>query len=96
MITSKNQVLKFDFMDISKEMLYEQADNSVSDSKETVLTDIEIETLIRKNIVTALKQCSGRIYGKTGAASILDVAPTTLCSRIKKYKIDPALFRQQV
>ena len=42
--------------------------------------------LSTKNIMNAIKVCEGKIYGKNGAASLLNIPPTTLCSRIKKIK----------
>jgi transcriptional regulator with GAF, ATPase, and Fis domain len=41
----------------------------------------------RTIILQALKQCSWRIRGATGAAALLDVKPTTLESRIKKLEL---------
>jgi transcriptional regulator with GAF, ATPase, and Fis domain len=46
-----------------------------------------IEENERDYILTVLKQCKGRIWGKGGAASLLNMPPTTLNSRIKKLGI---------
>lgn len=48
----------------------------------TPLADLDTET--GKIIIRALKQCSGRIYGESGAAALLKVKPTTLQSKIKR------------
>jgi len=58
--------------------------------------DIYTEDDIRQhqydNIVIALKACNGKVFGKGGAAEILDVKPTTLTSRIKKLGINRNKF----
>ncbi|HKO82139.1 MAG TPA: sigma 54-interacting transcriptional regulator, partial [Chitinophagaceae bacterium] len=46
-----------------------------------------IEENERDYILSVLKQCNGRIWGKGGAASLLNMPPTTLNSRIKKLGI---------
>ncbi len=46
-----------------------------------------IEENERDYILTVLRQCNGRIWGKDGAASLLNMPPTTLNSRIKKLGI---------
>jgi DNA-binding NtrC family response regulator len=46
-----------------------------------------IEENEREYILSVLKQCNGRIWGKGGAASLLNMPPTTLNSRIKKLGI---------
>jgi PAS domain S-box-containing protein len=50
----------------------------------TVLTDTEMRQRERDNLVAALEQTEGRIYGKDGAAELLGIKPTTLASRLKK------------
>lgn len=42
----------------------------------------------RDNIVAALEQCSWKIYGKGGAAELLDINGNTLHSRMKKLGIE--------
>ena len=60
------------------------------------ITNIHTEADIRQheydNIVVALKTCNGKIFGKGGAAEILDVKPTTLASRIKRFGINRNQF----
>lgn len=43
--------------------------------------------LVRDNLIRALEQCGRKIYGPAGAAALLGISPTTLCSRLKKYGI---------
>jgi transcriptional regulator with GAF, ATPase, and Fis domain len=52
-------------------------------SKPPVLTDDDRRERDRINIVAALDACGGKIFGRGGAAELLDVKPTTLASRIK-------------
>lgn len=60
------------------------------------LKSIHTETDIRRheynNIIVALKVCNGKIFGKGGAAEVLDVKPTTLASRIKRLGINRNRF----
>jgi transcriptional regulator with GAF, ATPase, and Fis domain len=40
-----------------------------------------------------LMACQGKVFGADGAAALLGVKPTTLASRIKKYRIDLRDFK---
>jgi formate hydrogenlyase transcriptional activator len=51
--------------------------------KPPVLTDDDRRERDRINIMAALDACGGKIFGRGGAAEMLDVKPTTLASRIK-------------
>ena len=55
-----------------------------NDPGEKILTFEEIRELDRNNIIAALKQTGGKVFGKGGAAELLDTRPTTLTSRIKR------------
>ncbi|MES9942026.1 MAG: sigma 54-interacting transcriptional regulator [Candidatus Thiodiazotropha sp. 6PLUC1] len=44
------------------------------------------------NIIAALKQSNGRVFGQQGAAEILQLKPTTLSSRIKRLGINRHQF----
>ena len=50
----------------------------------SVVSDAEMRQRERDNILAALAETDGRIYGEGGAAELLGVKPTTLASRIKK------------
>ena len=52
-----------------------------------ILTDSELQDMIRANLVTALKTSGGKVSGPKGAAAILDMRPTTVFSRIKSFGI---------
>jgi PAS domain S-box-containing protein len=48
-----------------------------------VLTDAELKQRERENLVAALAQTGGKIFGPTGAAALLGMKPTTVVSRLK-------------
>ncbi|NMH86149.1 sigma 54-interacting transcriptional regulator [Flavivirga algicola] len=56
--------------------------------KEKILTSKELVALERENILKALKQTKWKISGINGAASLLQLPPTTLTSRIKALGIE--------
>ncbi|MEO8361963.1 MAG: sigma 54-interacting transcriptional regulator [Vicinamibacteria bacterium] len=56
-------------------------------SPAAVVTRKELKSLERENIVHALKQADGRLFGSGGAAELLGMKPTTLASRIKALRI---------
>ena len=56
-----------------------------ADVNAIVFTEAEMQALERTNIANALQRCHGKIYGEDGAAALLGISPTTLCSRIKKF-----------
>jgi hydrogenase-4 transcriptional activator len=51
------------------------------------VTEDEMKRRERENLVNALRQGEGRIYGPGGAAELLGVKPTTLIARIKKLRL---------
>ncbi len=53
-----------------------------------VLTERELKSMERRNILMALKQTRGKVFGENGAAELLEIKPTTLASRMKKYGIN--------
>ncbi|WP_027183063.1 sigma-54-dependent Fis family transcriptional regulator [Desulfovibrio inopinatus] len=58
-----------------------------SDMLEPLLTEDEMIRLQINNIGKDLERCNGKIYGEDGAAALLGLKPTTLATRIKKFKI---------
>lgn len=54
-----------------------------SAAKPAVLTEDDRRERDRVNIMAALEACGGKVFGRGGAAEMLDVKPTTLASRIK-------------
>ncbi|MBK9166645.1 MAG: sigma 54-interacting transcriptional regulator [Bryobacterales bacterium] len=58
-----------------------------------VLTERQIRDLERSSVVGALRRSRGRVAGKSGAAELLGIPPTTLASRIKSLGIDARPYR---
>ena len=52
-------------------------------NRATILTEVDRRERDRANILIALDACGGKVFGRGGAAELLDVKPTTLASRIK-------------
>lgn len=50
---------------------------------DAVKTDAEVQSIVRANLVAAMRSTKGKVSGPDGAAALLDVRPTTLFSRIK-------------
>lgn len=59
-----------------------------SPANATVRTEAEMQDMMRRNILAALRETGGRVSGPSGAAALLDLQPTTLYSRIKALGID--------
>lgn len=57
------------------------------DSEKKVFTVAELEKLERENILRALHLTSWKIAGKSGAASLLGIPPSTLASKVKAFGI---------
>lgn len=66
---------------------YENEKNNIISETETVNEIGSLDDEISKIIKQALKKCNGKIYGKNGAAELLNVKPTTLQGKIKKLNI---------
>jgi transcriptional regulator with GAF, ATPase, and Fis domain len=57
---------------------------------ERILTADEMAALERANLVRALRETNGKVYGEGGAARLLGLKPTTLASRMKALGISGA------
>ena len=53
----------------------------------TLLTELEMRELERKNTLLALEMAEWRVSGPNGAAKLLGVKPTTLTDRMKKFEL---------
>jgi transcriptional regulator with GAF, ATPase, and Fis domain len=54
---------------------------------ESILTESEIKTLQRRNMLAALIQSGWKLYGRNGAAQLLGMKPTTLIERMRRLGI---------
>ena len=52
-----------------------------------IISETEMEALTRRNLMAALKRANGQVFGPGGAAELLGVKPTTLVSRLKRYRL---------
>jgi transcriptional regulator with GAF, ATPase, and Fis domain len=52
-----------------------------------VLTEADVQELQRRNIEAALVRCSWKVYGRSGAAQLLGIKPTTLIERMRRMGI---------
>ena len=84
-ILAKSNKIHFDFL--AKETVI---NNDVFKPKiNTSLMSAQDQKLLDKtNLMNALKQCRGKVYGDNGAAELLGLKPTTLSSKLKKYGIN--------
>ncbi|QIR15611.1 sigma 54-interacting transcriptional regulator [Shewanella aestuarii] len=46
----------------------------------------------RTNLINALVRTKGKVYGQSGAAELLNLKPTTLSSKLKKYGINRQIY----
>lgn len=59
-------------------------------------TGIEpLDTVIAAHLKRALTRTRGRVDGARGAASLLGLNPNTLRGKLRRYRIDPAKYRQR-
>lgn len=60
----------------------------VANQQQKILTSIDLIAFEKENILKALRQTKWKISGINGAATLLQLPPTTLVSRIKALKIE--------
>ncbi|MCC9620760.1 sigma 54-interacting transcriptional regulator [Thalassospira sp. MA62] len=79
--------------------LPDSPDKNLIDSNETpsapqtkILTRDALRQAEHDNIIQALTTTKGKVFGPDGAAALLEIKPTTLTSRMKKFKIDRRAF----
>lgn len=85
-ITSQSGKLRFDLPTgkASREAPIPIPKGYETGEKPKVLTFEEIRQLDRDNLLAALRQTGGKVFGTGGAAELLNTRPTTLASRIKR------------
>jgi len=84
-ILSRHRRLHLDFS-IGSEL--REASRPSAQRATTIQTEEELRQREVDNIIAALRQCNGRLFGDQGAAEVLKVKPTTLASRIKRLGIN--------
>ena len=84
-ITARLGPLHFDIGEGAASLAEETANAAAVAFEPTgIVTEDEMKRRDRENIVAALSQSRGRIYGPGGAADLLGIKPTTLNARIAK------------
>jgi formate hydrogenlyase transcriptional activator len=80
-IISLGGSLQFEFADLKSTI--DEINIKLLSPATAVITRKELKNQERENIVKALQQVDGRLFGPHGAAKLLGMKPTTLASRIK-------------
>lgn len=91
-ILAQGAALKFDGLAGTESA---RSDRIAGTSPTDILTHRDLRQQDRRNLLMALERCHGKVSGSGGAAELLGIKPTTLASRIKKYRIDPRQFKSQ-
>jgi PAS domain S-box-containing protein len=88
-ILSKSGRLRFDLPAAAGKNAHEPsfAPGSDDEAPPPVLSEKQVRDLQRKNMLAALKRCDWKIYGQGGAAELLEIKPTTLIERMKRFDI---------
>ena len=96
-IVSGTGKLRIDIPELNQSLLQsdEQAQDHRAESAFLVQTEDERRANERANLISALKQCGGKVAGRDGAARLLGVKPTTLYSRIQRWRIDTHAYKPQ-
>ena len=85
LITSRGADLNMDLPD--EPSLYE-IPAAMPPTPGAILTDAQLRELESSNMRAALKASHGKLFGRSGAAELLGLKPTTLASRLKRLGIE--------
>ena len=89
LITAQSGELSFDLPGTAKGLLSSRrvADPESLEGSE-IMSEEQVQELIRRNTLAALKQTRWKIYGPGGAGALLGMKPSTLFARMKKMGMD--------
>ena len=89
LITAQSGELSFDLPGTAKGLLSSRrvADPESLEGSE-IMSEAQVQELIRRNTLAALKQTRWKIYGPGGAGALLGMKPSTLFARMKKMGMD--------
>jgi len=93
-ILAQNGRLRIDLPDVPGTHSASGPGRQKAESRPVIMTSAELRDQERGNVVAALEACNGKVFGRGGAAEMLDIKPTTLASRIKALGIAPARSRR--
>ena len=80
-IRAQSGPLHFDLQSASAQNQAPPAGSALARGR--ILKQDEIKRLDRENVLAALEETNGKVYGPDGAAKLLGMSPTTLTSKIK-------------
>jgi transcriptional regulator with GAF, ATPase, and Fis domain len=89
LILSPSGRLRFDLPRINGDVVTAGGSLSggVAHSAAPILTEADVKTLQKQNMLAALIRSGWKIYGKNGAADMLGIKPTTLIERMRSLRI---------
>jgi DNA-binding NtrC family response regulator len=89
LILSPSGKLRFDLAQISSDVLAagRSLSGAAGDARAPILTEAEVKTLQKQNMLAALIRSDWKIYGQNGAAHVLGIKPTTLIERMRSLRI---------
>ena len=90
-ILSRNGRLLFELPELLTENSKNETLEHVHQPRYKTYEELKIDE--KHNIVSALWQTKGKVFGEDGAAMLLQMRPTTLASKIKRLKIDRNQFK---
>jgi PAS domain S-box-containing protein len=88
-ILARNDTIRFDTSSLAPK---ETSMLATQINQHAIMTEAELKMQDRRNILLALERTQGKVFGKDGAAELIEIKPTTLASRIKKYNIEVRNF----
>ena len=91
-IVSPSENLVFDNLPTNQKT---QAVEKRPHQPQAIVTELDRKQQLKTDIIDVLKATGGKIYGQDGAAQFMGIKPTTLASRIKKYRIDISAYKKQ-
>ena len=86
-ILSKGSTLRLDLSLPENATSVASVEKGQRPGDDQVLTEKQMRSLQKQNLVAALKMTNWRVSGKDGAAELLGIKPTTLTDRIKSFGI---------
>lgn len=92
-ILARGQALQFSELQLASPPENKPLPRATSTLDTPVLSEDALQLQQRDNILAALAQCRGRVFGAQGAAALLGIPPTTLASRLRKWKVDARQWR---
>lgn len=69
---------------------FQKGPSAQADDKDDIMSIADLRRLERNNLIRCLRRSQGKVSGPTGAARLLDLAPTTVYSRIKALSVTKA------